>query len=766
MTVYKIALRWYLHTWRWGKDGAIAYNLNSLVEQSCNLAYLSPENAQRVSVRFQSCHSKAKGNVRITGRLCKVQATGKNRRQMILLDTNKVNITASPIPLVVCRLKHVTQATLTCDPQSVCTKKPERRGLSQTAMCRASDTLKTPYFKCQSSEEFVPYGVVCDWNADCGDSSDESFCQFPACARNAFACGQGQCISSEQMCDGAVNCKTKLDEQYCDKLDLKKTITCFNVTDPPAMVNMDRQGSFSLIPLPDYTAECPDTHYQCPGNGYCLPVYTRCNGISDCLGHEDEAYCDVYTCEGWYRCRGNGVTICMHVQHLCDGWPQCPQHDDEQMCPVTESCPDRCVCYGTTFTDTVVFQADTFPKLRYLEVIDFSHTQLASLRGELFPNLKILNLRGCPVSDFSPNFMKKMDDLQKMHAGNFKLCCPAVLPDSFLGKCEAPVDEISSCENILKSASYRAALAIFATTALLGNLCSFVYRLWFSSGKLKVGYVVFVLHLSVSDFFMGVYLLIIGLADLSYAGKYLWNESSWKKSITCSIAGLISFLSCEVSSIMIFLITLDRFLVIRFPFSHIRFRTTSAHVTCVVIWVMGLILASIPLLPVTSHWAFYSQIGICIPLPVTRGDFPGRHYSFSVTIVFNMVVFLLIAVGQALIYWSVRANTMSENGSKGKDQDRAAKEATVARRLLIIAMSDFLCWFPIGVCGLLAKLDVPVPGEVNTAMAVFVLPFNSALNPFLYTYTIVQEKRHREREAQLQKYITAQIKTLQAGLGH
>ncbi|KAL8595453.1 hypothetical protein ACOMHN_024152 [Nucella lapillus] len=786
--------------------------------------------------------------------------------------------TLSPLKLVTCLLRHVTHVTLACDPHSLCSGLLERGGLLRTAACTMTQST-TPYFRCGGgSHDYVPYSLVCDWRADCEDESDESFCQFPPCSPDAFDCGKGQCIDAKQVGDGVVNCFTQLDE---GKNSHNEIATAFNVTYPPALVNLDRPGSFTLIPLPDNSSQCPETHYKCPGNGYCLPIFTRCNRVRDCPGNSDEAECGDYTCEGLYRCRGEDRQICLHVKHLCDGWPQCPQHDDEVMCGVTQSCPDQCVCYGTTFTELRVFQPETFPKLRYLqgrgsglsqdvilnqtmliylgagacgwtglaglylpnllvldisdnhfrsihfqqfsrlrslreldisgnplvfdflgsdtmsyslknllilnlsrvqsghfhltalsgfvpkvEMLDFSHTGLKSLQGRgLFRKLKMLDLQGCPVSEFSPEFLKHMYDLQQVLASTFKLCCPALLPYKYMGECMAPADEISSCDNLLKSGFYRAALAIFTVTAVLGNLVSFVYRLWPSSAKRKVGYTVFVIHLSVSDFLMGVYLLIVGLADRLFAGSYLWNESSWKKSTLCSIAGFVSLVSCEVSSFFICLITLDRFLVICFPFSRLRFGVVSAHVASLVTWVPGMILASIPLLPVTSHWAFYSQTGICIPLPVTRTDFPGQHYSFGVMIVLNMILFLLIALGQALIYWSVRANAMPGGSQTGKDSGIShaktrSKETTVARRLLVIAMSDFLCWFPIGVSGLLSKLDIPVPGEVNVAMAILVLPLNSALNPFLYTYTVLREKRQRAKEARLVKFIAAQIGTM------
>jgi uncharacterized membrane protein len=198
-----------------------------------------------------------------------------------------------------------------------------------------------------------------------------------------------------------------------------------------------------------------------------------------------------------------------------------------------------------------------------------------------------------------------------------------------------------------------------------------------------------------------------------------------------------------VSALTILCITLDRFLVLSCPFSQLRFGRRSALAACWTVWLAGLVLATTSLLPVLQHWRFYSQTGICIPLPITRNDFQGRNYSYGVMIIFNFVLFLFIAVGQALIYRSVRQNSMTDNVS------RKSRDSTVARRLITVALTDILCWFPIGLCGLLAVFDVPIPGEVNVAMAIFVLPLNAALNPFLYTFNVVMEKRQRAMEKKL-----------------
>ena len=610
--------------------------------------------------------------------------------------------------------------------------------------------------------------------------------------------------------------------------------------------------------------------YFVPDDGYCLPVFLRCNGVYDCPGHEDEHSCDSFTCPGFYRCRGS--RICLHPEQLCDGVYQCPQSEDELLCGF--SCPENCTCYGLAFYCRHPFPAAHYPRLRFLDgrgsgmsgrelsnntmlvhlslascglrrvdelnlpnlhVLDLNDNQLREvhlsefrrlprlerlsvsrnplvslfsaagdltgvvmsalrvldlssvdlkvlnvsflsampelhavnlsaarvhvLQGEGFQSLRqlrVLDLRGCPLTHFTRDVFQGLDYLQTIYADNYKLCCTATLPSRFSSQnCHAPSDELSSCDALLRSVTYRVFLSVFAALSLVGNASSFVYRVFLEKGKKRLSFDVFVAHLCVADFLMGVYLAVIGVVDRLYQGTYLWEDNTWKDSAGCKVAGFLSLVSSEVSALVIALITIDRFLVLRFPFSNFRFEARSAQVACFSVWAVGVLLAGLPLLSLTDDWQFYGQTGICIPLPVTRSDFPGHSYAFGVMIVANFVLFVVIAAGQFFIFWSIHVNTVSSNQTT-----RRANDLTIARRLLTVAMSDFLCWFPIGLLGLLASSGTPIPGEVSVAMAIFVLPFNSALNPFLYTLNVVLEKRRRIEDERIKKRLLAQLCSL------
>ena len=386
-----------------------------------------------------------------------------------------------------------------------------------------------------------------------------------------------------------------------------------------------------------------------------------------------------------------------------------------------------------------------FPNLQSL---DLFHCHVQRMQGSFqsLTSLQSLDVRMCPLTSFPKSMFHGLGSLRRVLADNYKVCCPAALPvGDVVGQCVAPRDEISSCDALLRSDMYRVSLAVFATLATVGNMLSLVLRVFVLKSKQQSGYPAFVTHLCVSDFLMGVHLVIIGGADRVYMNTYLWDDTGWRKSVTCKVAGFLSLLSSEVSASIICLVTVDRFLVVRFPFSRLRFQWRSAQQCCLVLWTMGTVLAAVPLLPATSSWHFYSQTGICIPLPVTRQDFPGHDYAFAVMIIFNFVLFLLIAAGQLFIYLSVHSQSMAEQDNS----DRRSKDLALAQRLFTVVVSDFLCWFPIGLLGLLVSRDIPISGEVNVGMAIFVLPLNSALNPFLYSLNTVLARRAREREQKL-----------------
>ncbi|XP_033753251.1 relaxin receptor 1-like [Pecten maximus] len=70
---------------------------------------------------------------------------------------------------------------------------------------------------------------------------------------------------------------------------------------------------------------------------------------------------------------------------------------------------------------------------------------------------------------------------------------------------------------------------------------------------------------------------------------------------------------------------------------------------------------------------------------------------------------------------------------------------SVAITLFFVVMTDFCCWCPIGIMGVVSRYGVKIPDDVYAWVMVFVLPINAAINPFLYTASAVWRKRRKIR---------------------
>ena len=128
-------------------------------------------------------------------------------------------------------------------------------------------------------------------------------------------------------------------------------------------------------------------------------------------------------------------------------------------------------------------------------------------------------------------------------------------------------------------------------------------------------------------------------------------------------------------------------------------------------------------------------------------------YVFAVVIIFNFFQFILIAAGQVFIYFSIQTNSMKTI------KENSSRDATIAARLISVALTDFLCWFPIGLLGIINFFGINLIDEsINVAMTIFILPFNSAVNPFLYTFNVLMEIGNRKRERALLVSLERQLK--------
>ena len=306
-------------------------------------------------------------------------------------------------------------------------------------------------------------------------------------------------------------------------------------------------------------------------------------------------------------------------------------------------------------------------------------------------------------------------------------CC--VIGD--IEHCEPEPDQFSSCSDLIRNRVLRAFMWILGLSAFIGNIFVIIWRL-----KVKERFSVqsyLILNLAISDSLMGTYMLIIAITDVYYRDVYVYYADAWKNGFMCGAAGFLSVLSSEASLYTLTVISVDRFICIVFPFSQKRLRRKSVRVVNALGWVLACLLSLIPALPFLSYFGegFYGRSSVCLALPLTQERTPGWEYSVALFIALNFTSFLVILLCYVCIY--VVAKRSSARFHKASSNNLKA-EIKLATKTMLIVVTDMLCWLPIIVCGILSLTGaVVIPSTVYAWIAVFVLPINSSINPYLYT---------------------------------
>ncbi|XP_022806976.1 G-protein coupled receptor GRL101-like, partial [Stylophora pistillata] len=390
-------------------------------------------------------------------------------------------------------------------------------------------------------------------------------------------------------------------------------------------------------------------------------------------------------------------------------------------------------------------EADAFRGLKNLTFLYLHDNRLTNIRRESFRglhSLQTLFLNGNPLSesDFAPDTFDELTSLKTLKLDQFIICCYAISTIPNL-KCHSPDRAFSTCDDLMKNNGLRMSIWILGLLAFIGNLLVIIVRIRVRDENKVQSFIL--TNLACADFLMGVYLLIIAIKDLQWKGEYFKHDVAWRKGNLCQFAGALSMLSSEVSVLMLLTITIDRLICVVFALRLQSLSLKSVRIFCCCIWIIGIIISFIPWTGISYFndefhgFGFFGSSAVCLPLQFSEDKPAGWEYATVFFIVLNSVVLLCIMTAYVLIFWT--AFTLINSSSV----KHMKAESTKARRLFFIVLTDFLCWMPIIIIGILSltgNFHDP-KHEAKVWIAVFVLPVNSAINPILYTFSTLGVRR-------------------------
>ena len=397
-----------------------------------------------------------------------------------------------------------------------------------------------------------------------------------------------------------------------------------------------------------------------------------------------------------------------------------------------------------------------FQNLKQLQLLNLSNNDLSRISNGLFRhclNLRTLVLTDNPLWFIEAHSLAVLNRTVNVFVTSPTTCC------FISAQCKplTPPSQYLTCKRLLPYDILRIALWFVCAFAIIGNVCVLYTKHKQQQQRGDKVQRFLITNLSISDFFMGVYLVILLSTDLYYTDYFPTYSETWRKSILCRLAGSLSVLSSEASAFFITLLTLDRFIGVKYTFSTFRFGSKSVRLLVIFSWLVASSITICSFVLSQNDSDIYAVSEVCVGLPISRKPlhtpnetlrrpsvwsseetFSEHVYTGSKTAMFfsigiftglNLICFCVVGYCYLAIFIYVRQTTKKSGRSR-----RSNEEIKMAMKMSLIVLTDFGCWVPIGVLSVLVQTGaVVVDPEAYAWIATFVLPINSAINPFLYT---------------------------------
>ncbi|XP_012885275.1 PREDICTED: relaxin receptor 1 isoform X2 [Dipodomys ordii] len=370
-----------------------------------------------------------------------------------------------------------------------------------------------------------------------------------------------------------------------------------------------------------------------------------------------------------------------------------------------------------------------FKDLKELSQLNISYNPIQRIQANQFDylvKLKSLSLEGIEISNIQQRMFMPLRNLSHIYFKKFQYCGYA----PHVRSCKPNTDGISSLENLLASIIQRVFVWVVSAITCFGNIFVICMRPYIrSENKLHA---MSIISLCCADCLMGVYLFVIGAFDIKFRGEYNKHAQLWMESSPCQLMGSLAILSTEVSVLLLTFLTLEKYICIVYPFRCLRPRKCRTITVLILIWIIGFIVAFIPLSNKEFFKNYYGTNGVCFPLHSEDTESIGAQiYSVAIFLGINLAAFLIIVFSYGSMFYSVHQSAITAT----EIRNQIKKEMILAKRFFFIVFTDALCWIPIFILKFLSLLQVEIPGTITSWVVIFVLPINSALNPILYTLT-------------------------------
>ncbi|KAM9356300.1 adenosine A2c receptor [Pholidichthys leucotaenia] len=301
---------------------------------------------------------------------------------------------------------------------------------------------------------------------------------------------------------------------------------------------------------------------------------------------------------------------------------------------------------------------------------------------------------------------------------------PSSLSDAISSSPSEKPDEVKISPNV----PYMAAELIIAFFSTLGNLlvCTAVGI----NRKLHTVTNYFLVSLAVADVCVG--LIAIPCAILTDVG--LPHHNLYLCLLMLSV--LIMFTQSSIFSLLA--VAVERYVAIFMPFRYqVLMTPRNALLVILATWLLAFLIGLVPLMgwhktPPDSGYCFFVLV-VDMTYMV--------YFNFFACVLIPLVIMFIIYTQIFVTVKRLVRRIASEQTGRGEKQVRVAasmrREMKIASSLFLVLFLFTICWIPLHIinCFLLLCPRCPVPLQLLLT-AIILSHANSAVNPFLYAYTM------------------------------
>ena len=226
---------------------------------------------------------------------------------------------------------------------------------------------------------------------------------------------------------------------------------------------------------------------------------------------------------------------------------------------------------------------------------------------------------------------------------------------------------------------------------------------------------------------MGFYLIMIASANQFYSQRYSEYLEIWLRSPLCLTASFLVSVSSLMSTFVLLLITIDRYLYLAYPFTDRRL-SYKVNVTALsIFWFITIIFVGIPIAYSINQAApnrLYETNSVCLP-----GNTKNRYlmiWLLSYCGTTFLIWFAIAIMYVAILYEIIQSRKMAQ-------REISAEDNIIILKMITIVATDLISWMPLYIVIIRVLLGYQLATHTLPFIAVLSLPINSCLNPILYT---------------------------------